>query len=107
MKWWLLFFLLPLLISCSRFYSDSDVILKNYSLHNLSAEECKSNDDCVRSGCSGIICKPKTAKTIFTTCEFLPEYECYRLIGCVCIDGKCQWNITEEFNACISEKRAS
>jgi len=70
-----------------------------------TVKECITDDDCVTGGCSGTICQSKDAEPIFTTCEFLPEYACYKKINCKCIDNKCQWGETEEFNKCVEEAR--
>lgn len=68
-------------------------------------KECTTDDDCVIGGCSGTICQSKNAEPIFTTCEYLPEYGCYKEIKCGCIDGKCQWDKTEQFDNCVEEAR--
>ncbi|MEK6808817.1 MAG: eight-cysteine-cluster domain-containing protein [Nanoarchaeota archaeon] len=65
--------------------------------------ECSLDSDCVRGGCSGTSCYPKSEQ-IFTTCEYLPEYECYKLINCGCVNNKCQWEKTEEFEGCFGKK---
>lgn len=77
------------------------------STETAGERECLTDDDCVRGGCSGTICQSKDAKPIFTTCEWLPEYACYKKIDCSCIDGKCRWGITEEFDDCVSGARES
>ena len=69
--------------------------------------ECTSDSDCTTGGCSGTICQSKNTEPIFTTCEYLPEYACYKQINCACIDTKCQWDKTEAFDKCVSEARKS
>ena len=69
---------------------------------NEESTECTTDADCVKGGCSGTICQSKDAEPIFTTCEYLPEYECYKQIKCGCIDSKCQWSKITEFDG---EKR--
>ncbi len=71
-------------------------------LQNTKAE-CISNSDCIKGGCSGTVCHSKSEQ-IFTTCEYKAEYDCYRIISCGCISGKCQWQKTDEFENCIKEK---
>ncbi|MEK6857203.1 MAG: eight-cysteine-cluster domain-containing protein, partial [Nanoarchaeota archaeon] len=50
---------------------------------------CKTIDDCMKSGCSGQICQSKYYEPMITTCEFLPEYACYKQAKCGCNEGKC------------------
>lgn len=69
--------------------------------------ECMTDDDCITGGCSGTICQSKDAEPIFTTCEYLPEYACYKEINCGCKEGKCQWDKTAEFDKCVREARES
>lgn len=76
-----------------------------YDSKNLDmAAECSNADDCVRGGCSGTVCQAKTAEPTFTTCEYEPQFECYTMIECGCVQGQCQWQKTEEFNSCVKEK---
>jgi len=74
---------------------------------NGGSTECTTDADCVKGGCSGTICQSKDAEPIFTTCEYLPEYECYKQIKCGCIDSKCQWGKTAEFDDCLEKARKS
>ena len=69
--------------------------------------ECTTDEDCITGGCSGTICQSKNVEPIMTTCEFLPQYACYKQIECRCINNKCQWDKTEEFNNCINQARKS
>jgi hypothetical protein len=58
-----------------------------------------TKDGCVITGCSGQVC---AEEEITTTCEFLPEYACYK--DAVCErqpDGSCGWRETPDFLACI------
>lgn len=64
--------------------------------------ECTSDDDCGIGGCSGQICGPKErVSDIITTCQWLPEYGCYKKTRCACINGKCKWEETKEFLECL------
>ncbi len=67
--------------------------------------ECSSDQDCARGGCSGTVCaaKEEAADTI-TTCEWRPQYECYRTAKCGCFDGRCGWLQTGEFQSCLAGK---
>lgn len=54
---------------------------------------------CKITGCSGQIC---AEEEVITTCEFLPEYACYKTARCERqSDGKCDWTPTEELVACL------
>lgn len=86
---------LVLLIACEEVPTEPEII----------GGECVSDDDCIKGGCSGTICQSKDAEPIFTTCEYLPEYACYKQINCGCIDGRCQWDKAEEFDRCVREAR--
>lgn len=68
--------------------------------------ECVSDNECTTGGCSGVICQSKNTEPIITTCEYKPEYACYREISCGCINNKCQWDKTQEFDTCIEEARS-
>lgn len=63
--------------------------------------ECKADDDCITGGCSGTICQSKSEEPMMSTCEYKPEYACYKQINCGCIGGKCKWDETEEFKECV------
>lgn len=88
---------LILIIGCEEIPSETEVI--------EGGAECVKDDDCMRGGCSGTVCQSKDAPPVFTTCEYLPEYACYKKIECKCIDNKCQWDKTEEFGECVEKAR--
>ena len=98
-----LFFLVMFLAGCAdkeAVLPVSDGVLPVYG-------ECSSDSDCIRGGCSGTLCLPRDAEPIASTCEWLDEYECYRSAECLCVDGRCIWDRSPEFEACIEEKRGS
>ncbi|HLD97247.1 MAG TPA: eight-cysteine-cluster domain-containing protein [Candidatus Nanoarchaeia archaeon] len=68
--------------------------------------ECATDfSNCVVGGCSGQVCTTADkAADLITTCEHLPEYDCLKLTSCGCIDNKCAWKETTEYNACINTK---
>ena len=66
--------------------------------------ECQTDDECIAGGCSGTVCQSKDAEPVFTTCEWREEYACYKQTSCSCINGKCQWEETEEFQDCLGSK---
>jgi len=68
-----------------------------------SSVECTSDLDCAAGGCSGQVCTTKAkAADLVTTCEWMPEYECYRLTSCGCVDGRCRWRSNPRFDLCIA-----
>ena len=67
---------------------------------------CKSDEDCLRTGCSGQVC---AAQDVVTTCEYRPEYACYDAPGvtqCGCFAGQCGWEPTVELTQCIEDARS-
>lgn len=65
--------------------------------------ECREDQDCSTGGCGGEICGPKEkVKNVVTICIDLPEYQCLKMTSCRCLDGKCQWEKTEEFKKCLA-----
>lgn len=62
-------------------------------------------DNCRPTGCSGQVCSDQDQ---VTTCEFLPEYECYRQASCARqSDGRCGWTETPALEACLKSKRGN
>lgn len=69
----------------------------------LSGNECVTDADCFRTGCSGQIC---AAQQIATTCEYLPEYACYDAptTSCGCnSEGLCGFAQTDALAACLGQ----
>lgn len=95
-----LILMLLLIVSCEKTPSEPQPI-------GGGDVECVTNDECIKGGCSGTICQSKNMPPVFTTCEYLPEYDCYKEINCECIDGKCEWSKTEKFDKCVREARES
>jgi hypothetical protein len=62
---------------------------------------------CQRDGCSGQLCVAAPSERM-TTCEYRPEYACYRTASCaVQADGACGWTLTRELTGCLLAARAS
>lgn len=60
---------------------------------------------CLKTGCSGQVCADEEA---ITTCEYLPEYECYKTAKCERqINGECGWTQAPELLLCIEQARQS
>jgi hypothetical protein len=56
--------------------------------------------ECKPTGCSGTVCSDQD---VVTTCEFKPEYACYRDATCTRqTDGQCGWTTTPELEACLA-----
>jgi len=57
---------------------------------------------CVKTGCSGTICA-EPGKEVITTCEYRPEYACYKTAACERqASGSCGWTQTAELTACLA-----
>jgi len=57
-----------------------------------------TNSGCFASGCSGSVC---VSEPVYTTCEYKPEYECYKKFGiCETTNGNCGWRKTDELQQC-------
>lgn len=57
---------------------------------------------CVKTGCSGTVCAEQDSG-VMTTCEFKPEYACYREATCERqADGTCGWTQTPELTGCLA-----
>jgi len=58
---------------------------------------------CFVGGCSGQICSDKP--DVVTTCEWKPEYACYKKFGkCeIQINNQCGWTMTEELRKCLGK----
>lgn len=58
---------------------------------------------CYVGGCSGQVCSSEEG--MVSTCEFRPEYQCYKSTGAVCerqvATGKCGWTPSEKLNMCL------
>lgn len=55
---------------------------------------------CRVSGCSGQVCADDD---VVTTCEFRPEYVCYRDAQCARQpDASCNWTMTDELARCLA-----
>ncbi|HEX5060268.1 MAG TPA: hypothetical protein VFV99_12960 [Kofleriaceae bacterium] len=63
-------------------------------------------NDCITTGCSGTVCT-EPGKEVVTTCEYKPEYGCYK--DGVCArqnDGSCGWTQTPSLQACLANPPA-
>lgn len=59
-------------------------------------------NDCVVGGCSSHLCLPRGSDGV-STCEFRPEYACYRNATCEPQrNGACGWTVTDALSACLA-----
>jgi eight-cysteine-cluster-containing protein len=65
---------------------------------------CRTNADCVRTGCSGQYCSDTD---IISTCEWREEYACYGTASCACNNGRCGWEQTQELRNCLNNAGSS
>jgi hypothetical protein len=64
--------------------------------------ETGSMKKCVKTGCSAQVCSDHE---VITTCEYRPEYACYKKATCARQkDGNCGFTKTPELEACLSRK---
>ena len=91
---------------CEEADLESDVVLGDDSIGGKRGTlRCTENSDCVIGGCSGTICQHKDSEPVMTTCEFKPEYACFKQIECGCIGKSCMWDKTSDFDSCVEEAR--
>jgi len=56
--------------------------------------------ECKPTGCSATVCSDEE---VMTTCEFRPEYACYKSATCTRqADGQCGWTKSAELDACLA-----
>jgi eight-cysteine-cluster-containing protein len=73
---------------------------------NTPSSGCNSDSDCTTGGCSGTICQAKKSPPVITTCEYRPEYACYRQIQCGCVNGACTWKEDANFKTCVKNAQS-
>ena len=68
-------------------------------------EPTPAQGECKAGGCSGTICSDQEG--VVSTCEWRPEYACYRDAECKRQgDGNCGWTQTEALTACLASPPA-
>jgi hypothetical protein len=61
----------------------------------------QAGKECKPGGCSGTVCTDEEG--LMTTCEWRPEYACYKDAECKRQDdGACGWTQTETLTACLA-----
>lgn len=69
---------------------------------SFSAKAPSVSGLCHRTGCSGQICADED---VITTCEYRPEYACYKNARCERQEnGRCGWTETVELRSCLGGK---
>ncbi len=69
-----------------------------------NAHEITEVPPCHVGGCSSQVCTDRS--DLVTTCEWLPEYACYKTARCEPQpDGECGWTQTPDLVACIDAAR--
>lgn len=75
-----------------------------FKVDENGCEICECNKPaCFTTGCSGQICSDKD---VITTCEFKPEYACYKAEGATCekqANGACGWTIEGQAAQCFED----
>jgi len=60
--------------------------------------------ECRATGCSGQVCSDQD---VITTCEFRPEFACFRAARCERqVGNQCGWTMTPELQACLAQHRS-
>jgi hypothetical protein len=58
---------------------------------------------CIKTGCSGQICADET---MMSTCEYRPEYECYKKAACERqADGNCGFTKSPTLTSCLARNK--
>lgn len=53
---------------------------------------CTKNDDCIKDGCSGQVCRSIYEERIITTCEWRECYDASKYgLSCRCVNRVCAW----------------
>ncbi|MDO8642967.1 MAG: eight-cysteine-cluster domain-containing protein [Candidatus Woesearchaeota archaeon] len=104
------FWVMLLVVGCSKAPPASPQLTTPTPSDSPPAQNtCTTNNDCVRTGCSGTICQSQKQEPVFSTCEYKAGYECYNDVPCGCVEGSCQWSneapYTGVLQKCLAEKK--
>jgi hypothetical protein len=62
-----------------------------------------ADSGCEIGGCSGEVCQKAGAPKMFSTCDYKPEWQCYKTAHCALgADGSCGWKSTPELDKCLA-----
>ncbi len=70
--------------------------------------DARTGPGCQIDGCSAQVCTSDD-EPVITTCQWYPEYVCYRLPGVRCeknTAGECAWSTDDEFDMCMQDPEA-
>lgn len=84
----------------------AEIILTTASEEIEEKGKKEEKNICKVGGCSGQLCgEASFIDEIITTCEYKPEYECYKKYGkCeMQSNGKCGWTQTKELSECMEK----
>lgn len=77
---------------CAEIAGSICVELKSDFCGRSTYGSCKTDEDCLKGGCSSQVCQAKNEESIITTCEWR---DCYNAetygVRCGCFNSKCQW----------------
>ncbi len=77
-------------------------LMLNAAQFYLRASSVAQSKPCMRTGCSGQVCADEE---VITTCEFRPEFECYRKAKCERqANGECGFTKTPELTSCLNKR---
>ncbi len=66
-------------------------------------DDAGSAKPCMKTGCSGQVCSDEE---VVTTCEYRPEYDCYKRARCERqANGQCGFTPTRELTECLNRSR--
>jgi hypothetical protein len=84
------------MLKATQFYLRAQTSAANPEPSNPSPQKPKP---CFKTGCSGQVCADEE---VMTTCEFKPEYECYKRARCERqANGQCGFTDTPELRRCL------
>jgi hypothetical protein len=73
----------------------------SFYIRAMRSKGSKPVKGCIRTGCSSQVCSDSD---VITTCEWRPEYACYKRARCERqADGKCGFTMTAALKACLAQ----
>ena len=77
-------------------------LMLNAAQFYLRASSSAQLKPCKKTGCSGQVCSDEE---VVTTCEYRPEYECYKKAKCERqTNGECGFTQTPELTSCLNKR---
>lgn len=79
------------------------IILPSLKLPIVRSPDVGDPDICRVTGCSSQVC---ASEDVITTCEYRPEFACYRSAQCeIQLTGECGWTMDNVLRQCLEEAR--